>query len=270
MRGISAASLKEVLAAVESAVSGDSGSAARLGAELFSVVGVLDGAASLRRVLTDPSTEAEAKQGLAGSVLADKVADDTITVVKAAAKGRWAAGRDLVDGLETAGVAALVASADAEGTLEAVETELFEAGRAISSDPELRAVVSDRSVPREPKLALLDRLFESKVRPQTLELLHQAAAVRTGSFERVLAGFSETAAARRDRLVALVRVAYELGDEELQRLTSAIAAKYGRDVHLNIVVDPSVLGGIVVSVEGEVVDGTMSSRLEAARRRLAG
>ncbi|WP_374999805.1 F0F1 ATP synthase subunit delta [Aeromicrobium sp. CTD01-1L150] len=267
LRGISAASQKDVLQAVESV---DPASAARLGAELFSVVGVLDGAAALRRVLTDPSTELEAKQGLAQSVLGGKVSEETITVVKVAARGRWAAGRDFVDGLETAGVAALVASVDAEGRLDELETELFEVGRTIASDGELRGVVSDRSIPREHKLTLLDRLFEGKVLPQTLELVRQAAAARTGSFERVLERFGETAAARRQRLVALVRVAYQLGDDEQQRLTSALAGKYGRDVHLNIVVDPSVVGGIVVSVGDEVVDGTMSSRLETARRRLAG
>jgi len=71
-------------------------------------------------------------------------------------------------------------------------------------------------------------------------------------------------------LLAEVRVAYELSDSEQTRLAQALGKKYGRDVHLNIVVDPSVVGGIAVSVGDEVVDGTMSTRLEVARRRLAG
>lgn len=266
MRGISARSREEVLSAVE-ATQGDSSA---LGSELFAVVSLLDGAASLRRVLTDPSTEAEAKEGLATSVLGDKIGADALSVVKVAVKGRWAAGRDLVDGLETAGVAALVRAVDDGGRLETLETELFEVGRTIASDAELRAIVSDRSVPTEPKVALLDRLFADHVLEQTLTLVRQAARARTGSFERVLTGFGDVAAARRDRVVALVRSAYALDDGEQERLASAIAGKYGRDVHLNIVVDPSVVGGIAVSVGGEVVDGTMSSRLEAARRRLAG
>lgn len=267
MRGISAASRDEVLQAVESA---DAASAAALGTELFSVVGVLDGAAALRRVLTDPSTQAEAKKALAASVFEGKVSSQTLSVLSVAVGGRWAAGRDLTDGLETAGVAALVASADAEGALDDVETELFEVGQTIASDDELRAVVADRTVPIEHRLTLIDRLFAGKVKAQTLDLVHQAVVGRAGSFERVLNGFGDLAASRRDRVVALVRVAYDLGEDEQERLTSALAARYGRGVHLNIVVDPSVVGGIAVSVGSEVVDGTMSSRLEAARRQLAG
>ncbi|MGB9012903.1 MAG: F0F1 ATP synthase subunit delta, partial [Aeromicrobium sp.] len=75
---------------------------------------------------------------------------------------------------------------------------------------------------------------------------------------------------RRNRLLAEVRVAYELADAEKERLAAALTTKYGRDVHLNIVVDTSIVGGISVSVGDEIVDGTMSTRLEAARRQLAG
>jgi F-type H+-transporting ATPase subunit delta len=270
MRGISAASLEDVLATVESSSAGSGESAATLGGEIFAVVSVLDESASLRRVLTDPSTEAAAKEQLAATILGAKVGPGTLDVVKTAVRGRWASGRDMVDGLETAGVTALVASADAAGDLDRLETELFEVDRVVATDPELRSVVTDRSVPVAPRNALLDRLLSQKVLPQTLSLVHQAVVARGGSFERVLSGFADTAAARRQRVVALVRVAYELGDAERGRLTSAVSAKYGQDVHLNIVIDPSVVGGVAVSVAGEVVDGTMSSRLESARRQLAG
>jgi F-type H+-transporting ATPase subunit delta len=104
----------------------------------------------------------------------------------------------------------------------------------------------------------------------TLALASQAAVARTGSFERVLTAFGVVAAERRSRLLAEVRVATELDDSEKTRLGAALAKKYGRDVHLNVVVDPSIVGGIAVSVGDEVVDGTMSTRLEVARRRLAG
>lgn len=266
MRGISAKTLEEVLTAVDAI----EGSPSDLGTELFGVVAAIDSAPALRRVLTDPSTESDAKAGLAGSVFGGKVGDDTLAVLKTAVSGRWAAGRDFTDGLETAGVAALVAAADSGGDLELLETELFEVGRTVVSDAELRGVVSDKSVPLVHKATLVTRVFGGKVSPVTLALAQQAAVGRSGSFEKVLTRFGETAAERRDRLVAVVRVAYDLGDEEKQRLTSALAAKYGHDVHLNILVDPAVVGGISVSVGGQVVDGTMSSRLEVARRRIAG
>jgi F-type H+-transporting ATPase subunit delta len=266
MRGISAASLDQVLTAV-GAVKAGSGD---LGVELFDIVATLDREPALRRVLTDPSTEADAKAGLAKQVFGGKVSADAVKVLQVAVSGRWASGRDLTDGLETAGVTALVAAADGAGELDAVETDLFEVGRFVRSDAELRQVVSDRGLPAAAKGELLSTLLTGKVTATALALATQAAAARTGSFERVLAAFGVTAAARRSRLLAEVRVAAELGEAEKTRLAAALGKKYGRDVHLNIVIDPSIVGGIAVSIGDEIVDGSMSTRLEVARRRLAG
>jgi F-type H+-transporting ATPase subunit delta len=163
-----------------------------------------------------------------------------------------------------------VAAADAAGELDALETELFEVGRLVQTDAELRGVIADRTVPAAAKGSLLSDLLGGKVADSTLALAVQAAVGRTGSFERSLAGFGDAAAARRQRLLAEVRVAFPLDDASATRLAAALGKKYGRDVHLNIVVDPSVVGGISVSVGDEVVDGTMSTRLETARRQLAG
>jgi F-type H+-transporting ATPase subunit delta len=167
-------------------------------------------------------------------------------------------------------VTALVAAADSAGELDALETELFEVGRFVRSDAELRQVVSDRGLSAAGKSELFTTLLGGRVTGTTLALASQAAAARTGSFEKVLAAFGVTAAARRSRLLAEVRVAAELGETEKTRLAAALGKKYGRDVHLNIVIDPSIVGGIAVSVGDEIVDGSMSTRLEVARRRLAG
>ena len=218
MRGISPKTLDEVRAAVSAAGSGSGD----LGTELFDVVATLDREPALRRVLTDPSTEAEAKAGLAEQIFGGKVSADVITVVRVAVSGRWASGRDLTDGLETAGVTALVAAAD------------------------------------------------GKVTAPTVALVRQAAAARTASFEKVLAAFADEVADRRYRLLAEVRSTYPLTDAELDRIAAALAKRYDREFHLNTVIDPELVGGIAVSVGDEVVDGTMSTRLEVARRRLAG
>ncbi len=267
MRGSSAKSLDTTLTAV-TAVAADS--AAQVGAELFGAVEVLDGTVAARRVLTDPSIEATGKRTLVAGIFADKVGQATTSVLDAAVGGRWAAGRDLTDGLEIAGVAAYTRAADAAGQGEALENELFEAGRIIHDSPELRQVVSDKSVPAAARAVVLEDVFGGKVADATLALLKQAAVARTGSFEKVLHAFSRHVAARENRLVAVARIAYELGDDERDRLTAALSQRYGRPIQLNTVVDPTVIGGIAVSVGDEVVDATMSTRLEAARRRIAG
>lgn len=266
MRGVSASSLAEVIATVESVA----GSGVEVSSQLFAAVSAIDGAPALRRVLTDPSTDASAKQALVRDVFGSAFGSDAVRVLETATAGRWASPRDFTDGVETAGVTAQVIAADAAGELDALETELFEIGRTVHSDDDLRGVIADRTVPADAKASLLTSLFGGKVSDSSLALAVQAAVARRGSFERTLTEFGDTAAARRDRLLAEVRVAYELGESEKQRLAAALSAKYGRDVHLNIVVDPSVVGGIAVSVGDELVDGTMSTRLETARRQLAG
>lgn len=266
MRGVSAKSLAEVLAVVD-AVKKPGGD---LSSELFAAVTAIDGAPALRRVLTDPSTDAKGKQGLVKDVFGGTLGKVAVQVLDAAVAGRWASPRDLTDGLETAGVAAQVAAADAAGELDALETELFDIGRVVHADDELASIVGDRTIPAAAKASLLTNLLSGKVSASALGLTVQAATARRGSFERTLAAFSDTAAARRNRLLAEVRSAYQLDDTEKARLAAALGAKYGRDVHLNIVVDSSVVGGISVSVGDEVVDGTMSTRLETARRQLAG
>lgn len=267
MRGSSAKSLDQTLTAVAAV---DGSSSAEVGAELFGAVAALDGAVAARRILTDPSVEAAGRRELATGIFGGKVGDATLGVIGAAVEGRWAAGRDLTDGLEIAGVAAWTRAADAAGTGEALENELFEAGRIVHGDPGLREVLTDRKVSNEAKASLLKDVFGGKVSDITLAVLTQATVARAGSFEKVLDAFARQIAAREDRLVAVARVAYELSDDERQRLTSALSAKYGQPVQLNLVVDPTIVGGIAVSVGDEVVDATMSTRLEAARRRIAG
>jgi F-type H+-transporting ATPase subunit delta len=266
MRGVSAGSLAKVLDAVEHS----SGTLSTVGDELFSVAAVLDSTPSVRRVLTDPATEPDARSGLAAAVLGDKIDVATLGIVDVAAQNRWASGRDLSDAVEIAGLAAHVAAADHGGSLDALENELFEAQRIIDEARELRGVLSDRSIPGDHKATLLDSIFGSKASPAALALLKQAAATRTGSFDAVLARFADEVAARRQRVLAEVRCAYELGDAERQRLAEALAARYGHDVHLNVIVDPTIVGGLRVAIGDDVIDGTVSGRLEDARRQLAG
>lgn len=266
MRGISAKSLAEVLAAVDA----DHGSASELGDELFNVVSVLDSSPALRRVLTDPSTEDQAKAQLAKTVFGDKVSDGTLKVISVAVQSRWSSGRDFTDGLETAGVSAHVKAADQSGELDALENELFDFHRVVVGDSALREVITDRTFPPAAKAELVGKLIDGKVSKATAALAKQAVAARTGSFDKSIAAFAKTAAGRRNRLLAEVRVANDLGDDEKQRLAAALTAKYGRAVHINTIVDPDVVGGISVAVGDEIVDGTVSSRLEDARRRIAG
>jgi F-type H+-transporting ATPase subunit delta len=266
LRGVSATSLAAILKVVD----GTEGDLAAVGDELFSTAAVLDATPAVRRILTDPSTEADARSGVASSVLGGKVSAETLAVIDSAARGRWTSGRALSDAVEMAGLAAHVAAADRAGSLDTVETELFEAQRLIDGERELRATLSDRTIPAGRKATLVDTIFGDKVAGATLALLRQAAACRTGSFDRVLERFADQVAARRSRTLAEVRSASALSDAELERVAAALSAKYGRTVHINTIVDPAIIGGLRVSIGDDVIDGTIVGRLEDARRQLAG
>ena len=193
MRGVSAGSLAKVLDAVEHST----GTLSTVGDDLFSVAAMLDSTPSIRRVLTDPATDPDARSGLAAAVLGDKIDVATLGIIDVAAQNRWASGRDLSDAIEVAGLAAHVAAADKDGSLDVLENELFEAQRIIDEARELRGVLSDRSIPTAHKATLLDSIFGSKASPAALALLKQAAATRTGSFDAVLARSAASACSPR-------------------------------------------------------------------------
>ena len=269
MQGSSADSLArltdEVVAAVDGGADG-----VELGTGLFGASSVLSTEPSLRRALTDPSSETSARSGLAEAVFASHLPSGATSIVTSAVAQRWASSGNLAAALERLGVVAVVKAADREGTGDRVEEELFAFGRTVTENHDLRSALSDPARSVEDKQALVRTLLEGKADPATVQLIAQAVSGTHLTLTTAIDDFIELAAKTRDRVVALVRVAQPLTSEEEKRLTAALAAQYDRTVHLNTVVDPSVLGGIHVTVGDEVVDGTVSSRLDDAARRLAG
>jgi F-type H+-transporting ATPase subunit delta len=268
MRGASRASLAEAVERLSAAAPGEH--AGQLGDELFAVVGVLDREPGLRRVLSDSSRSADAKAGLAEAVLGGKVSAAALDVVTGLARSRWSAPADLTDAAEQLAVLAVVEGAEADGTLDELEDELFRFGRIVDAEPDLRVALSSPFVDPERKQRLLDALLAGKVTPPALRLITEAAFHPRGrSLDRSLDEYAGLAARRRERLVAEVHVAAELSAEQRSRLAAALAAAYGHDVHLNVVLDPEVIGGMSVRIADDLIDGSLATRLAALRRRLA-
>lgn len=268
MRGASRASLAEARERLPDAVDGRQ--AGQLGDELFAVVGVLDREAGLRRVLSDPSRQADAKAGLAEAVLGGKVSAATLEVVAGLARSHWSAPGDLADAAEELAVLAVIEGADDAGTLDELEDELFRFARIVDAEPDLRVALSSPFIAPERKRQLLDTLLAGKVTPPALRLITEAAFHPRGrSLDKSLDEYAALAAQRRERLVAEVHVAAELSGDQRSRLAAALTAAYGHDVHLNVVLDPEVIGGMSVRIADEVIDGSTATRLAALRRKLA-
>lgn len=263
MRGASA----DAYAAAAEVLPG-TGDLGRVGQDLFGTADLLRAEPGLRRVATDVSILGEAKADLLRGVLADKVSAEALDVVAAAVSHRWTSGRDLSDALEQLGVVATVRSTG--GDAGRLEDEVFAVGRLIQANPELRDALSDPARNRADKADLVKGLLGDKVLPATVALVQQSLSGSHRTVAVALAAYQKVAAEVRGEGVATVRVARPLADAERERLAVALARSYGHDVHLNVIVDPEVIGGIRVEIGHDVIDGTVSSRLDDAGRRLAG
>ncbi|MGW0841008.1 F0F1 ATP synthase subunit delta [Streptomyces sp. NPDC002787] len=244
--------------------------AARLGDELAAVTALLDREVSLRRVLTDPAQAGEAKAELAGRILGGQVGGTTVDLVSGMVRSRWTQSRHLVDALEELANLADLTAAQRSGDLDDVEDELFRFGRIVSSNTGLRSALTDRAAGSQAKGELLRSLLGGRARGTTERLVTRlVTAPRGRSLESGLESLSKLAAERRNRMVAVVTSAVPLSDTQKQRLGAALAKLYGRQMHLNLDVDPEVLGGIRVQVGDEIINGSIADRLEDAARRLA-
>jgi F-type H+-transporting ATPase subunit delta len=271
MRGVSRASFAALTDRLADEGITSAAVATTLGQELFAVVGVLDTEHGLRRALADPGKPAAEKGAITGALLRGKVARRTEDLVVAAAESHWASPGDLVDGLEQLAVEAMVFAAQADDGLDDLEDELFRFSRVVSAHPELRAALADPGAPAEPKRELLGTLLDGKVTQVALALINQMVAHPRGRALTLALDLCATIAARRrEQLIAVVRSAIELSASQRGRLAEALAGAYGHKVHLNVVLDPSVLGGISVQIGDELIDGTAVTRLAEVRRKLAG
>ncbi len=250
----------------------DSASAAdlqRLGDELFAVTRLLVEQRSLRRLLADPSTPGEARAGLVDRLLGQQLAAPTLDVARGLVAARWSRLGDLVSAFEALARQALLAVAEKDGSLDNVEDELFRFGRVLNREHELGSLLADTATPADGRISLLDRLTEGKVSPVTAALLRQSVRLpRDRHLDVVSEELAELAAARRDRSVARVATPVALSPEQEQKLTDSLTRLYGRRISLQIELDPSLLGGLVVQVGGEVIAGSVASKLAAARRSL--
>lgn len=174
------------------------------------------------------------------------------------------------DGLVRGYAEALFAVAQAEGELEAVEDQLYAFAKAIEADAELREAMTDPLLPAENKKGVVRDLLGERANPHTVNVLgflvDQGRAREIGHIVEELASL---AAERRAHVVAEVRSAVPLDERQRRRLAQALSKATGREVEIKVVVDPTLVGGIVAKVGNEVFDGSVRTKLDEARGLLS-
>lgn len=237
---------------------------------LFAVVRLLDREHNLRRTLGDPALMPEAKQQLLDGLLGSQLDALSLGLVKEAVSKRWSSSRDLVDALEILAVTAVFFLTEADSTLDQVEDELFRFARTVAREPELRAVLTDRGLATDRKQALLNGLLDGKVEDGTKRIVEVLVITPRGrTLEDGLEEYAALAADVRSRTLATVTTAVALDDAQKERLAASLSAQLGVNVQLQVEIDPKVIGGVVVYMGDEIIDGSTRHRLAEARRRLA-
>jgi F-type H+-transporting ATPase subunit delta len=234
--------------------------------EMFAVVDALEGSATLRRAVTDPGTPEAARRALVHGLLDGKVDKAVANLVAESATLRWAGGRTFAAALERQAVRGQLIVADRGGELDDAEDQLFRFGRLVESNPELRNLLGDRAIELSKRQELVEGLLNGRATGPTIVLAKRAVAARERTFGQTIESYVTLAAAQKNRALATVRVAKPLSSDQRNRLRAALSKQIGRDVAIQEVVDPDVLGGMRVEIGDEVFEGTVSGRLEEARR----
>ena len=267
--GSSRKSLVASRALLDAAVKGaDANSASALSAELFFVADVLSTNIAVRRALTDPSRDGQAKAAFTADLLGKKIGALALGLVTELSSLRWSSAKDLVLVVEQLAIEAEASAANIAGELDRVEDEIFTAATAFAGSSELRkALTSDAT---NAKATLVADILKG-ASGSTVKLVSQMVnAWRGRSIESAFADYQWALAARRNRMIALVRIAAPITQAQLDRLTTSLTSKVGQPVRVNIEIDPSVIGGVSVKFADEMVDGSVSNRLAGAARALAG
>ncbi|MEZ0353063.1 F0F1 ATP synthase subunit B/delta [Mycobacterium sp. pR1184] len=243
-----------------------------LSSELVAVGHLLDQELVVTRYLTVPAEDAAPRVRLIERLVSGKVGDATLDVLRAAVSERWSANSDLVDAIEHVSRQALLELAERDGKVDEVEDQLFRFSRILDAQPRLGILLGDYSTPAEKRQELLRKVLDSSsgsVNPIVVSLLSQTVELLRGQQAEEAAQFlAEVAVARRGEIVAAVRAAAELSDGQRTRLTEILGRIYGHPVTVQLEIDADLLGGLLIAVADEVIDGSLSSRLAAAEAQL--
>ncbi len=242
-----------------------------LGFELESVSDLLLTEVPLRRTLSENTLSAETRSDIAGRLLSGKVGEHALSVVRYAVAQHWSSSRDLQEAMRRVSRTAMFRRAERSGELDDVEDQLFRFSRIVDASPDLSVILDDPTADPSSRSALVDRLLAGKAHPLVTELVDALARDTAGrSFTHGIKELIDQAAQRQEKIVAIVKAAVPLSDDQVSRLVGSLSRIYDRAVSVHVEVEPELVGGIRVQVGDEVIEGSVAARLEALKRRMAG
>jgi F-type H+-transporting ATPase subunit delta len=161
---------------------------------------------------------------------------------------------------------AFVAVLAAEGHINECQDELFRLAKIIESNDQLRQSLTDPHLPASRRQQIVEDLLEGKASATTIGLVSLLTATgRVRELSEIVDQMLSLTAAAGNRVVAEVRSAVELDDDQKRRLAASLKSATGKDVDVVVVLDPTVMGGVVTQIGDTVIDGSVRARLGKLR-----
>lgn len=235
--------------------------------ELFAAARIVGESSQLSGALADPAAPGAARAKVVSDVFGAGLSATSVQLLSTVVGQRWSSASELVDGIEDLAIRAAARSAEQTD----IEGELFQVSRTVAANPELELALGGRLGDAQKKGELIASILRGKASDATVLIVSSLVQQpRERRVRQLLSGAMRTVAQQRGRTVATVVSATALTDAQAERLKAVLKVKYGRDVALNTVVDPKVVGGLRVQVADDVIDASIASRLADLRQRLAG
>ena len=262
-------SVREHLSA---ALASQSVDALRVAEDMFGVVDILSGHASVSRALTDPSRSDTDKHRLVNDAFGRHITETARDFLCRLSDEHWSHPDDFILALEHAGIDAVLVAAQRDEALERVEHELIAVVDLLRANRELRIQLSDLNGDSSAARAdLAQRIFSAHLDERTMRLLRRSVGRSPhGHLVHTLRDLASEAARLRQRTLVSVESATELTPAQYERLAAIMARRVGRDVSIAVTVNPALVGGLKMSVGTEAVDASLATRIAQLRRTLAG
>ena len=247
----------------------DSGEDAwRIGNELFTITNVLDHNIQLERALTDPSRPVEDKVAVVKTLIGDDAHPLTMEIMSDLVARRWSRVSDIANATEDFGVDGMMYYADHKNAALQVSIELAQLHSALLNLPVVRSKLYDATVPAEARIKLLYSLIgNADFNVVTKRLAeHATCNLRNRRYLQTIQWLINKFSRHMGESMVTVTTATPLSKEQVKKLVAIYSAKTGHPVHINSVVDPTVLGGMRIQVGDEVTDNTVVAQLQHLQR----
>ena len=247
----------------------DSGEDAwRIGNELFTITSALDHNIQLERALTDPSRPVEDKVAVVKTLIGDQAHPLVMEIMSDLVSRRWSRVSDIANAVEDFGVDGMMYYADYTNTTLQVSIELAELHSALLNLPVVRTKLYDATVSSEARVKLLYSLIGdadfTKVTKRLAE--HATCNLRNRRYLQTIQWLINKFSRHMGESMVTVTTATPLSREQVEKLIAIYSAKTGHSVHINSVVDPTVMGGMRIQVGDEVTDNTVVAQLQHLQR----